>query len=137
MSLVNKLNLKSHSDILVLDAPPGFEKEFSVLAGARISNHLLVATADVTFALLFVTRKAQLEQLSKAVASRMHGDIALWFAYPRGPQRNSTSDPIHDSDWEVIRGAGFDTVQQVVIDANWWARRFRRREFIGYQSGAA
>ena len=85
MSLVNKLNLKSHSDILVLDAPAGFEKELSVLTGVRISNHLLVATADVTFALLFVTRKAQLEQLSKAVASRMHGDIALWFAYPKGP----------------------------------------------------
>ena len=135
MSFVNKLNLKSHADILVLDAPTAFENELNRLTGVRISHHLLVAN-DVTFALLFVTRRAQLEQLSKAIATRMQGDIALWFAYPRGPQRNLTSDPIHDSDWNVLRGAGFDTMQQVLIDANWSARRFRRREFSRYQSGA-
>ena len=134
MSLVNKLNLKSHTDILVLNAPPAFEKELNLLARVRISNHLLIAKG-VTFALLFVTRKAELDRLLKAITTRMHVDIVLWFAYPKGSTSNSTVDLNRDSDWDVIRRAGFEIVQQVSIDANWSARRFRRREFVEYESG--
>ena len=129
MSLIDKLNLNSHTDILVLDAPLAFEKDFNVLRGVRISHHLLMAEA-VTFALVFVTRKAQLERLWKGVAARTRGDIVLWFAYPKRPSRTSTFDFSRDSDWDVIRRAGFDVVQEISIDANWAALRFRRREFI-------
>ena len=35
-----------------------------------------------------------------------------------------------DDGWQVIRGAGFDSVRQVAIDEDWSALRFRRVEYI-------
>jgi hypothetical protein len=132
-STFDKLNLTGHTGIVVLNAPLSFERELTLLKGVRVSQDLLTAR-NITFALMFVTRKAQLDRLAKVVASKVRGDAVLWFAYPKGTSRNLTCDFNRDSGWDVIRGAGFDPVRQVAIDADWSALRFRRVEFIKRQS---
>jgi hypothetical protein len=85
----------------------------------------------VSFALAFVTRQAEVDTLSHTLPARAPGDALLWFAYPKGTSQRYTCEFNRDTGWEKLRRAGFDTVRQVAIDADWTALRFRRVEFIG------
>jgi hypothetical protein len=131
--IFGKLNLKKHREILVLDAPASFEKEIKTLKGVTVLREL-GAARHIAFSLVFCTRQAQLDRASRAIAARAQGDAILWFAYPKGTSRNFSCDFNRDDGWDVIRAAGFDTVRQVAIDADWSALRFRRVEFINHRS---
>jgi hypothetical protein len=128
-NIFDKLNLKEHREILVLDAPASFENEIKALKDVNVVRTLGPATR-VSFALAFCTRKAQVDRASKAIAAQAQGDIILWFAYPKGTSKNFKCDFNRDVGWDVIKAAGFDTVRQIAIDADWSALRFRRVEFI-------
>jgi hypothetical protein len=124
-----KLNLKAQREILVLNAPEDFEVTLAALEGVRVLRRL-ADTAVVSFALAFVTRQAEVDKLAHALAARAPRDPLLWFAYPKGTSRRYQCEFNRDTGWEKLRGAGFDTVRQVAIDADWTALRFRRVEFI-------
>lgn len=132
-SVFAKLNLKEEREILVLDAPASFEEELQALGKVTIVRSL-GAAKHVTFALVFTTQKSQVDRLSKLLASKASGDAILWFAYPKGTSQRFKCDFNRDNGWEVIRGAGWDSVRQVAIDADWSALRFRRKEFINRRS---
>jgi hypothetical protein len=127
--MFKKLNLKDQGEILVLNSPDSFEAEVAALAGIKVHRRLETASS-VNFALAFVTRRAELDRLSKALAGRASGDAVLWFAYPKGTSKNYSCDFNRDGGWEVLKQAGFDTVRQVAIDDDWSALRFRRVQFI-------
>jgi hypothetical protein len=129
----DRLHWSVHTEIVVLNAPLFFEGELTRLKGVRVSRDLLTAR-HITFALIFVTRKAQLDQLAKAITSKIQDDATLWFAYPKVTSRNLTCDFDRDTGWDVIRRAGFDFIRHVAIDEDWSALRFRRSEFIKRQS---
>jgi hypothetical protein len=90
----------------------------------------IVDASTVAFALAFVTRQAEVDQLSQALSARAPGDALLWFAYPKSTSKRYHCEVNRDSGWERLRRAGFDSVRQVAIDADWTALRFRREEFI-------
>ena len=125
---LDKLNLTGHTDILVLNAPLSFERDLSLLKGVRISRDMLTAR-KITFALMFVTRKAQLDRLTKAVASKIQDHPVLWFASPRGTSRNLTCDLNRDGSWDALREAGFERIRDVDLDADWSVFRFRKLAF--------
>lgn len=128
-NVFDKLNLKDQKEVLVLDAPEGFEKELKKLKGVRVARRLGEAKS-LSFALAFVTKQAELDKLSKALAAKADGDTILWFAYPKGTSKKYTCDFNRDEGWGVLKKAGFDTVRQIAIDEDWTALRFRRTEFI-------
>lgn len=128
-SVFAKMSLKEEREILVLDAPASFEAELQALGKVKIIRSL-GAARHVTFALVFATQKSQVDRLSKLLASKASGDAILWFAYPKGTSQRFKCDFNRDNGWEVIREAGWDSVRQVAIDADWSALRFRRKEFI-------
>jgi hypothetical protein len=127
--LFKKLNLKDQREIVVFNAPASFETELKLLGGISVVRNPNKPKA-VSFALAFATRQAQLDQLSTTLASAAHGDAVLWFAYPKGTSKRYQCEFNRDSGWNVIRAAGFDSVRQVAIDADWSALRFRRLNFI-------
>jgi hypothetical protein len=127
--IFTKLNLKDQREILVLNAPEDFEDTLAALQGVRIVRRI-TATSTITFALAFVARQAEVDQLSQALSTRAPGDALLWFAYPKGTSKRYQCEFNRDSGWEWLRRAGFDSVRQVAIDADWTALRFRREEFI-------
>lgn len=129
-SIFDKLNLKSQTEILVVDAPASFEKALSSLRKVRVVRDPR-ALKTIEFALLFATRQAQVDALSKQVVKKAAADAVLWFAYPKGTSRRYTCDFNRDTGWTALRAAGFDTVRQVAIDEDWTALRFRRTEHIG------
>ena len=128
-TLFEKLNLKAHQEIVVLQAPESFEPELAKLPVLTIHRHL-ESVAQIGFFLAFVTRKSEVEALAGPMASRAQGDATVWFAYPTGASKKYKCDFNRDTGWDALQAAGFDTVRAVAIDEDWTALRFRRVEYI-------
>jgi hypothetical protein len=128
-STFEKLNLKNHPTILVLNAPASFEPELAALQAVTILRNLRPLTA-IDFSLAFVTTQQQVDTLAAAIASRAKGDAVVWFAYPKGTSKRYKSEINRDTGWQALGQAGFEPVRAVAIDEDWSALRFRRVEFI-------
>jgi hypothetical protein len=131
-TLFEKLNLKDQKEILLLNAPEGFEAQQKELRRIKVHNSLN-ALKQIDFALVFATKKSEVDALSKDLAVRAKGDAILWFAYPKGTSRKFNCNFNRDNGWDVLHSFGFDTVRAVAIDEDWSALRFRRKEFIKKQ----
>ncbi len=128
-TLFEKLNLKDHREILVVNAPASFESELAALAGV-IVNRDPGKVKTIRFALAFAANQAEVDRLAKLLSAKTEGDALLWFAYPKGTSKKYQCDFNRDTGWSVLKSAGFDTVRAVAIDEDWSALRFRRVEFI-------
>jgi len=128
-STFDKLNLKDHKQILVLNSPDSFEPELKSLRGVAIERDLR-SIGRIEFALAFVTKQKEVDALGKAIASKAAGDAVVWFAYPKGSSKKYKSEINRDNGWQVLGNAGFEPVRMVAIDEDFSAVRFRRAEFI-------
>lgn len=128
----DKLNLKEQP-VVVLNAPQSFAAALKTLPPDRVRQRA-AAIQELTFVLVFVETKAELDKICATVLERVAGDAVLWFAYPKGTSKKFACDFNRDTGWDVLRASGFDTVRQVSIDEDWSALRFRRTEFINYRS---
>ena len=128
-SVFEKLNLKLQREILVLNAPESFQPELQSLKETTVLRDPKKAKA-IQFALAFATKQAEVDALSKVLASKADGDALLWFAYPKGTSKRYKCEFNRDTGWNAIRSLWFDTVRQVAIDEDWSALRFRRVEYI-------
>ena len=127
--LFKKLNLGTHDEIVVLNAPESFESELRQLKAVKILRNPK-SPKTVKFALAFAVTQSQLDRSASLLAAASEGDAVLWFAYPKGTSKRYTCEFNRDSGWSVIRKAGFESVRQVAIDEDWSALRFRRVEFV-------
>ena len=128
-ALFQKMNLKDQSELLVLNAPASFETELAALKNVAIVRDVK-AVKEVEFALAFVTKQAEVDKFAKAVAKKVKGDAAVWFAYPKGTSKKYKCEFNRDNGWAVMGEAGYEPVRIVAIDEDWSAMRFRRVEFI-------
>ncbi|MBC3916558.1 hypothetical protein H8L32_03585 [Undibacterium sp. CY18W] len=128
-AIFQKLNLKTQSDILVLQAPESFEPEIAALTGVRVHRNLS-SIKQCEFSLAFVSKQKELDQLSLKLSKLARDDALLWFAYPKKTSRRYECEFNRDTGWDVLRAAGFDSVRMVAIDEDWSALRFRRVEYI-------
>lgn len=129
--LFKKLNLGQQPVIHVLDAPTSFEAELTALEGVTVQRSIQGAAQ---FAMAFVITVAQRDAASVLLAQACHGDAVLWMVYPKGSSKQYRCEFNRDSDWTVLREAGFDTVRMVAVDPDWSALRFRRVEYIKPQA---
>jgi len=127
--LFKKLNLKDQTELVVLDAPESFDAELNQLQNVQIQRELKAAQ-KIQFALIFATKKNQVDQTAKAIAPRLMGDAVVWFAYPKGTSKKYKCEFNRDTGWAALGEAGLEPVRQVAIDQDWSALRFRRVEFI-------
>jgi hypothetical protein len=128
-TLFDKLQLKDHNEILVLQAPESFETELSRLPILHIHRQI-ESLPEIRFSLAFVTKQSEVDVLAPKIAARAKGDAAVWFAYPKGTSKKYKCDFNRDTGWAVLKAAGFDTVRSIAVDEDWTALRFRRTEFI-------
>ncbi|HLM65876.1 MAG TPA: hypothetical protein VK358_00045 [Longimicrobium sp.] len=127
--LFNKLNWKGHADVVVLNAPAGFDRELDALQGATVHRDA-GGLERVEFALAFVMTHAELQAAAGAILPKALGDAVVWFAYPKGSSKRYRCEFNRDSGWAPLGAAGFEGVRQVAVDEDWSALRFRRVEFI-------
>jgi hypothetical protein len=128
-TVFDKLNLKDHADILVVNAPSSFEAELSKLKGVAVHRDPK-PMKEVIFSLAFVTKQQEVDAVTRAIASKAKGDAIVWFAYPKGTSKKYKCDFNRDTGWAALGKAGFEPVRMVAIDEDWSAVRFRRAEFI-------
>jgi hypothetical protein len=126
--LFDKLNLGTHREILVLNAPDTFDPELSALTDVTIRRDAKKLTS-IPFAVAFVTTFAEIEAAA-AWLPKAAGDAVIWFAYPKGTSKRYRCEFNRDTGWAAVAAAGFETVRQVAIDEDWSALRFRRTEYI-------
>jgi len=128
-TIFNKLNLKSQTEILVLNAPESFEPELAALDNVTIRRNA-ADVKEIAFSLAFVTRQKEVDAITKTVARKATGDAIVWFAYPKGTSKKYKCEFNRDTGWAALGAAGFEGVRMVAIDEDWSALRFRRVEFI-------
>jgi hypothetical protein len=127
--LFKKLNLKDQRLIHVLRAPPSLEPELAQLEGVELRRHLGKAERTA-FALAFVQTRQELDAVSALLAASAQGDAILWLAYPKGTSKRYRCDFNRDSGWDVLQGAGYESVRMVAIDEDWSALRFRKSAYM-------
>jgi hypothetical protein len=128
-TLFDKLQLKGHQEIVVLNAPASFEIELSHMPALHI-HRTIEPAREIGWSLAFVTKQSEVDALASKIAARAKGDAAVWFAYPKGTSKKYKCDFNRDTGWALLNEAGFDTVRSIAIDEDWTGLRFRRREFI-------
>jgi len=128
--IFDKLNLKNHKTVLVINSPRTFQDELRRLKGVKIV-HDMRGVSTVEFAIAFVTQRKEVDRVGRELIKKSAADAILWFAYPKGTSKTLKSELNRDTGWDALRDAGFETVRLVAIDADWSALRFRRKEHIG------
>jgi hypothetical protein len=126
--LFNKLNLGTHRDILVVNAPESFEPELAALTDVTIHREPRRLTA-IPFAVVFVKTFADIESAAKWLPKAV-GDAVIWCAYPKSTSKRYRCEFNRDNGWTALGAAGFEGVRMVAIDEDWSALRFRRTEYI-------
>jgi hypothetical protein len=124
-----KMNLKDEKEIVVLNAPESFSPELAGLKGVKILRDA-GKVPEIQYALAFVTKQAEVDTISRAVAPKARGDAQVWFAYPKGTSKKFKCEFNRDNGWAVINGLGWRGIRMVAIDEDWSALRFRRVEYI-------
>jgi hypothetical protein len=127
--IFTKLNLKSQTEILVLNAPESFEPELAALSNVTI-RHNAGDVKEIAFSLVFVTEQKEVDAVARTIIRKATGDAIVWFAYPKGTSKKYKCDFNRDTGWAALGAAGFESVRMVAIDEDWSALRFRRAEFI-------
>lgn len=128
-SVFEKMNLKDQREILVVNAPDSFEAALSLLDDVVIQRDPR-KIISVGFALVFATKQAEVDEMSRLLVAQAKGDALLWFAYPKGTSRKYRCEFNRENGWDVLRAAGFESVRIIAIDEDWSALRFRRVEFM-------
>ncbi len=127
--LFKKLNLGSHRDILVLNAPDSFAQELAALVGVAVRRDPS-ESPTIPFALVFVCKLSEVEADAATLLPRALGDAVIWFAYPKASSKRYRCEFNRDTGWAAVGTAGFESVRQVAIDEDWSALRFRRTEYV-------
>jgi hypothetical protein len=126
-ALFKKLNLGTHTDLVVLNAPKSFEPELATLKGVTIKRSV---SGTIAFVMAFVITQAELDAASRKLVAACTGDAILWMVYPKGTSKKYHCEFNRDSGWPILGAAGFEPVRMVAIDEDWSALRFRRVEYI-------
>lgn len=125
-----KLNYKDDKQILVLNPPQSFDNELNAMAGCATIIKNENEIPEIEFALIFVTKKHETDEIIAGIFPKLKGDAVLWFCYPKGTSKKYKCDFNRDTGWNGLKEFKLETVRQVAIDEDWSALRFRKREYI-------
>lgn len=130
--LLKKLNYKDDSDILVLNIPTD---SIEILENFSGNGKVLTDAKDIgdqgiKFALVFLLKAEDVNNLLPSVLDRLVGDAILWLAYPKKSSKKYTSDIDRDHGWSLLGEYGYEPVRQVAINEDLSALRFRKVSFI-------
>jgi LAS superfamily LD-carboxypeptidase LdcB len=128
--LFKKLNYKNQPDILVLNPPESFDNELNSISELASISRNDNEISEIEFALVFVTKQHEIDEIITRVFAKLKGDVVLWFCYPKGTSKKYKCDFNRDTGWQGLRKLNLETVRQVAIDDDWSALRFRKIEYI-------
>lgn len=102
-----KLNLKDQTELVILNAPEGFDEELGLLENITIL-HSHKAAQKIPLVLIFATKQSQVDKAAKAIVPKLAGDAVVWFAYPKGTSKKYKCEFNRDSGWAVLGEMGWN-----------------------------
>ncbi|MCU0442045.1 MAG: hypothetical protein MUE96_06580 [Bacteroidia bacterium] len=128
--LFKKLNFKNQNDITVLNNPPSFEVELTLMKKECPVFVEINPKASGDFMMAFATTQLQVDELAELITPKLTENGVLWFCYPKASSKKYKCDFNRDTGWAILGKLGFEPVRQVAIDEDWSALRFKRAEQI-------
>lgn len=128
--LLKKLNYKEQREVLLLNLPK--EQKYIIKDFGEYANVVLETSqaAEIEFALIFCTKKDEVDTYTNKVIPKLAEDGTIWYAYPKGTSKKYKCDFNRDTGWNVLGEHGFEGVRIVAIDEDWSALRFRKAKHI-------
>ena len=124
-SLFKKLNLKDHSPIYILNAPPEFEASKNEISKIVAVKESISKNDTVPFVLSFVFNEEKIAQTMSIVSGKLLEDAVYWIAFPKKSSKKYTTEISRDTGWAILGENGFEAVRNVAIDDDWSTIRFR------------
>lgn len=123
-SIIKKLGVKGKTEILLLNVPDEFDRDFHSLNDIEVYESLIQIT-KIDYALYFARDIDEIEKQFDALRIKLRDDATLWIAFP------SDSEDINDVyDWKPLNRNCFEDVEDLTINKNWKAKRFRKLEYL-------
>jgi len=111
-----KLNYKDQREILALNPPESFESELNIMAEAATIFKSENEISEIEFALVFVTKRHETDEIITLIYPKLRGDVVLWFCYPKGTSKKYKCDFNRDTGWDGLKKLKLEPVRQVAID---------------------
>jgi hypothetical protein len=120
-SLVEKLGVKPGANVIILNAPDGYDKTLGVLpADVSIAPSL---GSSLDFIQFFARERAALESAFAALKQALEHDGQLWISWPKGSSKVPT-----DLNENVVREIGLQNglvdVKVIAVDEVWSGLKF-------------
>jgi hypothetical protein len=128
--IFKKLNYKNQVKILAINAPTSFLPNLQQMALLTLIFNDINSLDKVDFAIVFATKKSEIEHFVHLLVPKLDGDAILWIAYPKGNSKKYKCDFNRDTGWEIMGKFQMEPVRQVAIDEDWSALRFRNVKYI-------
>lgn len=120
-SLVEKLGIKAGSNIIILNAPDGYDKTLGELPADVFVAPSLAST--VGFIQFFSKEREELDKTFPALKQAIAHDGMLWISWPKGASKIAT-----DLNENVIREIGLQNglvdVKVIAVDEVWSGLKF-------------
>lgn len=129
-AVFKKLNYNGQNPVYCINHPRSFETHLQSIADTAEIKTDAADYGPVPFAIVFVTKQAEIDHLVTLLAPRFQGDAVLWMCYPKGSSKNYTCDFNRDTGWDIMGKYDLEGVRMVAIDADWSALRFRNVKYI-------
>lgn len=128
--IFKKMNFKAQTDIWAINAPESFEANLEAMKSYAAIHRSFDENDKVGFAVVFVTKQAEIDELVPKIVPLLDGDALLWFCYPKGTSKNYKCDFNRDTGWSIMGQYDLEGVRMVAVDADWSALRFRNVKYI-------
>ena len=129
-SIFKKLNLKYQKEVVVLYRPESFENNIDSIIDETVVIRSLEKVTEITFIMVFVTQKAEIDAVIPKIAPILKGDAVLWMCYPKGTSMKYKCDFNRDTGWAVMGTYDLEPVRMIAIDDDWSALWFKKVDFI-------
>jgi hypothetical protein len=114
--LAQKLGIKAGTIVVVINAPPDYQKLLGKVASdARFSTR---AGADADFVHFFTKRRAELEKQLTRLRPKLADSGMLWVSWPK-KSSGVTTDMTEDVIRAVALPLGFVDTKVCAVDATW------------------
>ncbi|MFO7680162.1 MAG: DUF5655 domain-containing protein [Chloroflexota bacterium] len=119
-TLAEKLQIRTNSRILLLNAPAGFQLT-DLPPGCTLTTE---AAGKFECVFLFAQNSAELVAQAPVSLDVIIPDGLFWIAYPK-KSADVETDLTRDEGWIALAEAGYRPIRQIAIDEIWSALRFR------------
>lgn len=121
-----KLGLSRQNPIAIVNAP---EEYIGVMKDIEAEIHTTIED-QYQFIQIFAQNRAQAREVAGRAVEALDGDGYLWFCYPKGTSKKYRSDINRNNTWDIFAPFDFQAVNQISLDEDWCAIRFRSVDYI-------